>query len=524
MGPVRVLEALGRWVLASLLAAWLWTWRGLARIFAAIGRLLGISSKPSFPRETMSTHPDMMPLAERFRLVERGRERGKKNEPAPSQPGLDLVETEVVNHCNRLVSEKKDAYRRSVRLTEQRSAPAVSATDVDAAVEEACDRMRAKVNEERPGLEGFRWAAQKAVYDIRDFKKEHRLTRAAHVPQSLTASWATLAVLLVGETLINGLFFGANLATGLFGGVTYAVLISLVNVGVFGVLAATAVQQICHRDQARKAGGYLLLLVVGMTAVAWNLAVAHYREALPADYPPAVETEGATQVEPGVAECWRGPSEADADGEAICLLLNNWFSLEGFQSYMLMLIGLLMFGVAAWKWLRMNDLYPGFGALERHRQETEKILLDERQDLLEWLADKLEVAVKEQHAAFVDPAGTWKRAVKAQEDLKHAHEELREFARELEEQCRGAIETYRSANREAPRSERDPDYWSKPWSANWELPDKPSLERRGIWDRRRARVESKAAQEQRDERLATLRQCAEECKAQVEQITRISYE
>lgn len=506
-----------------MMAAWLWIRRGLARIFAAVGRLLGFSSKPSLPQDSMS-HLDTMPLAERFRLVERGRERGKNNAPAPNQPGLDLVEAEVVDHCNRLVSEKKDAYRRSARLTEQRSTPAVSATDADAAVEEACDRMRARVNEEQPELKSLHRSAQKAVDDLKNFQKEHRLTRDAHVPRNLTSSWATLAGLLVGETLVNGLFFGANLATGLFGGVTYAALISLVNVGVFGILAAVAIRQIYHRDQARKAGGYMLLLVVGMTAVGWNLAVAHYREALPADYPPAVEAGVATQVEPGVAECWRGPTEADADGEAICLLLSNWFSLEGFQSYMLMLIGLLMFGVAAWEWLRMSDLYPGFGALERRRQQTEQELLSERQELLEWLANELEDAVKQQHAVFVDPAGAWKRAMKAQEDLKQAHEELREFAGEVEEQCRSALETYRSANREAPRSEPEPAHWSKPWSASWELPDKPSPEQRGIWDRRQAKAESKAAQDQRDERLATLRQCAEECKAQVEQITRVSYE
>lgn len=513
----------------------IWTWsqalvRWLlnvpARIFRGVAGLLGRSSKPSLPQETMNPQPDTMPFAERFRLVERGRTRGKNNTPAPNQPGLDLVETEVADHCNRLLSEKKDSYRRAVRLAEQRSTPAVSATDADAAVEEACARMKARVEEERPALKSLHRSAQKAVDDVRDFKDAHRLTRDAHVPQNLTTSWAVLAALLVGETLINGLFFGANLPTGLFGGVAYAALISLINVGVFGLLAATAIRQIYHLDQFRKAGGYLLLLMVGTAAIGWNLAVAHYREALPPDYPPQLEVvaEDATTVELGIAECWRGPSEADADGEAVCLLLSKWFSLDGFQSYMLMLIGLLMFGLAAWKWLRMSDLYPGFGQLERRRQETEKELLDERQELLEWLKDDLEAAVKQQHAIFVDPGGAWNREKKAREDLKQAHEDLCEFAKELEEQCRSAIETYRSANREAPRTEPEPDHWSKPWKANWELPDKPSWDRRGIWDRRRARAESKAAHEQRDGRLADLRQCNEECKAQVEQITMISYE
>ena len=467
-----------------------------------------------------------MPLAERFRLVERGRARGKNNTPPPNQPGLDLVETEVVEHCNRLMSEKKEAYRKKARLTEQRAVAAVPAADADAAVEEACDRMRAKVDEERPELKSLHRSAQKAVDDIRDFKNLHWLTRDAHVPQNLASSWGTLVALLVAETAINAFFFGTNLPTGLFGGFAYAALISVINVGVFGLLVATAIRQVYHRDQFRKASGYILVFFVGIAAVGWNLAVAHYREALPPDYPPAMETigEDAIDVDRKLAECWQGPTDADADGEAVCLLMTQHFSLAGFMSYMLMLIGLLMFGVAAWKWLRMSDLYPGFGRLERRRQETEKMLLDERQELFERLTDDAETAVKQQHAIFIDPAGTWKRAKKAHADLQQAHEELRDFARELEEECRSAIATYRSANREAPRSEPEPTHWSKPWTASWELPAKPIQAGGDLGDRRQAEAESKAAQEQRDERLAIVRSCADECKAQVEQITRISYE
>ena len=268
------------------------------------------------------------------------------------------------------------------------------------------------------------------------------------------------------------------------------------------------------------------MVFVVAVAVVWNLAVAHYREALPADYPPTPEVVGevAASADAEASECWLGPSEADADGEAICLLLSNWFSLNGFQSYMLMLIGLLMCGSAAWKWLDMSDRYPGFGQLEKQRRETEKHLLDERQDLLADLDDDLQSAVTKQHSIFNDPADAWTRAAKAFDDLKQGHEELCDFAKDLEEECRSAIETYRSANREAPRSEPEPAFWSKPWTASWELPDAPSEGEREPGDRHQAEARSEIARDERDQRLAKLRQCAEGCKVEVEQITRISYE
>ena len=473
---------------------------------------------------TVSSRPDTISLAERFRLVERGRERGKNNMPPPTQPGLDLVETEVVDHCSRLFGEKKDAYRRAVRLSEERIVSPASATDPEAAVEEACDRMKARVDEERPELKRLHRSAQKAIDELRTFKDEQGLSRDASVPKSLVTSAAILAALLVVETVANGLFFGANLAGGLIGGVSYAVLISVINVGVFGLLAASAVRQVHHRDQSRQVVGYLGLLLVVAAAVAWNLAVAHYREALPADYPPSPEVVGEVAASADASECWEGPSEADADGEAICLLWSNWFSLNGFLSYMLMLIGLLMCGVAAWKWLGMSDRYPGFGQLERRCRETEKRLLDERQELLAKLDADLKSAVTKQHSIFKDPADAWTRAVKAFGDLKQGHEELRDFARDLEEECRSALETYRSANREAPRNEAEPAFWSKPWTASWELPDAPSEGERESRDRHEAKARSEAARDERDQRLAKLRRCAEERKVEVEQITRISYE
>lgn len=527
MSPIKAARALGRRVLADLMAGWLWLSGRLARTFARVARSLGVQSgKPTLPKESMNPHPYTQSLVERFRLIERGRERGKNNQPVPTQPGLDRVETEVVDYCGHLFSEKKDAYRRTARLAKQRAVPPVSAIGADAEVEKACDRMRGRVQEERPTLKGLHRSAQKAIDDLKDFKKTHLLTREAHVPKNLASSFGILVALLVLETLINGLFFGQNMETGMFGGVAYAALISIINVGVFGLLAASAIRQISHLDQTRKTGGGLLLVAVVAVAVVWNLAVAHYREALPADYPPHPEVAeiATTSVEPQIADCWRGPNEADADGEAICLLVNNWFSLNGFQSYMLMLIGMLMCGVAAWKWMRMTDLYPGFGRMEKHRLETEQELLDERQDLLERLSDDLQVAETQQHSLFVDPVRNWKRAMEAHEDLEQSYQGLSDFAKELEEQCLSAIETYRTANREAPRSEPEPAFWSKPWKANWEMPAKPSLDKHELRDRNRAQIESENARNQRDERLAKLRKCADECKAEVGQITRINYE
>ena len=65
-----------------------------------------------------------------------------------------------------------------------------------------------------------------------------------------------LLILVVFESLLNGVFFGTNVAGGMVAGMSYAVLISVVNVVVLGFLAAAAVRQMHHRDPRRRVAGW----------------------------------------------------------------------------------------------------------------------------------------------------------------------------------------------------------------------------------------------------------------------------
>ena len=289
--------------------------------------------------------------------------------------------------------------------------------------------------------------------------------------------WGVLVALVLLEALVNGLFFGANVEGGLLAGTTYAILISLVNVGVLGWLLAALVRQVHHRDPRRKVGGLVTLTAVGVVGVFWNLFVAHYREALPPDYPAQPDTTvvaEAPAAESMPEACWHGPDEADADQEALCLFQASPFGLTGFYSWMLLVIGLAMCAAAAIDWYKTDDPYPGYGARERHRRKTEKKLLDDRRELLGDLNELLDEAARKLRVEFRDPVEARQLALNDHNKLHARHTDLCGFAGDLEKSCRGALDIYRTANREA-RSVPEPQIWQNPWAGDWDLPEAPDM-------------------------------------------------
>ncbi len=475
----------------------------------------------------MAPTPTASSLVERFRLKERGRERGHEGQPHTSQPTLDNVETEVVAYCDDLYAKRRNEYHRHRTALEERLRPPPANRGADPLVEKACKEMKDAVAEERPDLAGLARDAQHAIGEVNRFRRDEARTADADFPESRGWHWGLLVALIVVETLVNGLFFGANVEGGLLAGTSYAVLISVVNVGVLGWLIAALVRLIHHRDPRRRVGGLAALTAVAAVAVFWNLFVAHYREALPPDYPVPPDTtlvaqqSVAPQVPPAdsVPEtCWRGPDETHADQEALCLFRASPFGLTGFYSWMLLLIGLAMCAAAAMDWFKTDDPYPGYGKRERRRRNTEERLLDDRRELLGHLNELHDDAGRKLRSDFRDPVEARQLALSDLTKLDARHTDLVGFARDLEKSCRGALDMYRTANREA-RTTAEPQIWQTSWAADWDLPEPPDRSR--LMSEAEAEERSRLMHEALEQRERKLRDCHDECRELVNEITRL---
>lgn len=406
--------------------------------------------------------------------------------------------------------------------------------------------MRDAVAEERPDLSRATREAQGAIGEVNRFRLEEGRNADADYPESRVWHWGILVALVVLESLINGLFFGANVEGGLLAGTSYAVLISVVNVAVLGWVLAATVRQIHHRDGRRRIGGMAGLGATLVVAVFWNLFVAHYRDALPYDYPPAPDTVPVAQsvgaqpplaqspatpsptTQPPIAQspptdsvpesCWRGPDEADADQEALCLFRASPFGLGGFYSYMLLLIGLAMCAAAAMDWYKTDDPYPGYGKRERHRRKTEDRLEQDRRELLADLNELHDDAGRRLRNDFRDPVQARKLALSDYTKLHARHTDLWDFARDLAKSCSGALDIYRNANREA-RATPEPQVWHTQWLADWDLPEPPDSS--GLMSEAEAEERSRQMHALLEEREKRLRDVHEECCELVNEFTRL---
>ena len=467
----------------------------------------------------MPQAPSAQKLAERFRLRQLGRERGRDDRPSEQQPGLDNEEERVVDHCNQLFARAREEYAESRKHLDERliaAKPAdVQSRAADSEIDEACADMKRQFDDARPDLEESHQRAQQAIDDLSRFRHEENRRQDAQIPDRPLVLGAVIAVLLLAETFINGFFFGANVEGGLFAGVGYAALISVFNVGALGVALAFACRQMHHLDPRRRGLGVLLLLVLVAVAVVGNLFVAHYREAMSPDFPPqpdasAVEVAASppgdaaassAQADDDPSACWVGPDESDADQEALCLLRQDWLGLRGFQSWLLFAIGLAMCVGAAVDWFKMDDPYPGYGKRERLRRKTRKRLNDERFEVLDGLQDVHDDVIRRQRGDFVDPLDAWKRNERTSDGLRKEHELFCSFVQDLEASCRGALDIYRTANREA-RETPDPSYWRDTWESGWERSAPPAAAPSdGEAEAQRLGDEARAALARREARL-----------------------
>ena len=469
----------------------------------------------------MTPVPTALSLVERFRLKERGRERGQDGQPHTTQPTLDNVEMEVVGYCDDLYANRRNDYHRHRSALEERLRPLPADHGADPLVENTCKEMKDAVAADRPDLARLTREAQQAVGELNRFKRKEGRTADADYPESRVWHWGFLIALVLLEAVVNGLFFGANVEGGILAGTTYAVLIAVVNVAAIGWLLAALLRQMYHRDPRRRVGGLVGLATATAVAVFWNLFVAHYREALPPDYPAPPDTAIVTQAAPAESApetCWRGPDESDADQEALCLFRASPFGLTGFYSWMLLLIGLAMCAGAAMDWFKTDDPYPGYGKREKQRRETEDRLLDHRSGLLGDLDRRHGEAARKLRVEFRDPVEVRELALSDYNKLHARHTDLCGFARDLEKSCRGALDIYRTANREA-RSTPEPQIWQDSWEADWDLPEPP--DRSDLIGQSEAEERSRLMHAVLERREQRLRDCHDECRELVIEITKL---
>jgi hypothetical protein len=177
------------------------------------------------------------------------------------------------------------------------------------------------------------------------FRRNHDLDRPAHYPDSRWLHIGLILLILIGESVLNGVMLARGSEFGLVGGVGSAFMIALVNVLMLGWgLGGAGLRLSHHRLIAPRTSGILILLLAVAGVLLFNLLVAHYCDAL------------ATA----------DPSQAGLT--AVARLRENPLGVADAQSWFLFVMGCCFAIAGAFDRLKMDDPYPGYGRIARHRQ------------------------------------------------------------------------------------------------------------------------------------------------------------
>lgn len=199
--------------------------------------------------------------------------------------------------------------------------------------------------------------------ELRRFQNDNRLHREPRYPDSRWLHYGVLVLLLVVETVLNGAMLARGNDFGLIGGFAQALVLAVINVAVGFGSGRWALSNAQHLSPLRRSLGIAWIVVLITFSVGFNLSVGHFRDALGNINDPYPERS------------------------ALTALSSHPFVLADMQSYALLVLGLLFSVIATADGYKIDDPYPGYGALARRVAQVEEDFIAERREYIDDMAD-----------------------------------------------------------------------------------------------------------------------------------------
>ena len=269
--------------------------------------------------------------------------------------------------------------------------------------------------------------------------------------------WVTI-IALVEITLNASLLMEVN-QFGLLGAIMQMGIITAIN-----IVAGMLLMGSCLRyrnlmsdqslaPQIRAWGAWLVMVVLVPIIGAFNLLVGHFRDSMQK----AIDT---------------GANLTMIGNEALQNMITNPFEINSFQSSLLVVVGIICFGIASWKGYRSDDPYPGYGRRHRQlnaiigdyhnavgtaRQNLEKTYKDHEQKL-----EDIRHSVEIKQSIWIDLHERGQRIIS----------EYPHYLGQYQHDLNHLVAVYRDENQRA-RTEPPPDFFNQPLSVDQAILEPP---------------------------------------------------
>lgn len=271
--------------------------------------------------------------------------------------------------------------------------------------------------------------------DLNHFKKVNSLRRNAIYPTSHILTIALLFLVLIAESIINGVFFAEGSDAGLIGGVVIALVISSFNI-LFGFSTGLFVLRYKnHIARILVILSYIGLVFALALSFVFNLLVGHYRQAL------GVDPDNAQSI-------------------AVESFVNGIMTIHDVQSWLLIAIGLVFFGFAILKGYKFDDEYPKYGKIYRNRELLKEEIHSEKEDIYDEF-NELHIEFEEKlEEIYEDVQRISKRLNSYVNAIENQESIYRSYSTHLQNCLDYVVKLYRDINVHE-REDSPPEYFNK---------------------------------------------------------------
>jgi hypothetical protein len=391
---------------------------------------------------------DISKIKKELRLDEKAKENGSKQLPSSDSDDFDEVESEIINFIETEKARCLNEFNDQLTTYNQRLANLnieARLTKTTLAAKEAIGNFKEQIHQGQDDLTISRDDVKEHAKHVENFKFENGLTRPAHYPSSKRRHWGIIAILYIVEVFLNAQFLAVGNEFGLLGGFGEALAIAFMNIGVALFVGKKIVQWVWHKNIGLKLLGIGLITLFIVADVAFNIFVAHYRDALASEM-----SEQAALL-------------------AVSSFMASPFNIIDFKSWIMIGVGCFFALIALLDGFGMDDPYPKYGYWDRLRRRAYETYADKKANLLEdlrYTRDTASTGLAQLKDDLVKRRQEHDSIIASRTNLLMDFETHQNY---LESSGRELITFYRARNREA-RNSSPPKHFDRAWHLERRIP------------------------------------------------------
>lgn len=375
-------------------------------------------------------------VAKRLRLAKRGEEDGENGIPSADRTTFTKAELDAIAEVEALRKEALNNFDDELRSYKSRISEARSDTSsIKLKIADAAHGLERLENEYGNHLQTALVRVQESQKKLDAFRSRQGVIGPPEKRSNVILTASFVAFMLLLESILNAQFFAKRNELGLVGGVLQAGMISALNIAI-GYLAGLYARHKNLKGFSSKLLGFGVVLFWLALASTFNLAVAHFRDALEAN--PWNES-----LQLAVTNLIAGPTE-----------------LASLDSWMLFLIGSLVTLSSFLKAYHSADPLPGYNALWDSVERSVEDYAEKYGQAHDILDETFGELVQDLRAEVEKRRANLRSAVDALDSRGSMLDGLRVFLRTTNGAANQLLAVYREANI-ASRKDQPPRYFDE---------------------------------------------------------------